>query len=293
MKRKTNYNDDVDLILSADWHMREDQPVSRTDDFPSAQWSKIAQIALLQNKYDCPVVIAGDLFHHWKPSPELLSKCIQNLPKLFYTVFGQHDLPQHNLQLQSKSGIWTLWWAGILDLIDHGSWGQSIGEFTTIDENRRVGVWHKFVWDGKNLPWPGCEGMTAKQVLKKYPEFDLIVTGDHHKPFTYEYKGRLLVNPGCLTRQASDYVNHKPRVYLWNAETNKVRIHYLEIEKDVISREHIEKKEETDKRLESFISRLSEDWEVAVSFEENLKRFLQNNKIKRSVIDLVYKAIDV
>ncbi|KKL99820.1 hypothetical protein LCGC14_1810530, partial [marine sediment metagenome] len=84
-----------DLILTSDWHLREDTPICRTDDFWSAQWNKVDQVMALQSKYDCPILHAGDLFHHWKPSPYLLSETIDHLQgSRFYTVYGQHDLPQ-------------------------------------------------------------------------------------------------------------------------------------------------------------------------------------------------------
>src|SRR5690606_33393533 len=135
---------------------------------------------------------------------------------------------------------------------DAGNFGQEVGvAFRT--NKRQVGVWHHFVWDGKELPWPDCNEVTARQVLKTNPEFDLIVTGDYHKPFTYQYKGRLLVNCGCLTRQAADYVNHRPRVWLWDEETNTVKVKFLDIELGVVSRAHIEVQEERNKRLDAFI----------------------------------------
>lgn len=279
-----------DLILTSDWHLREDQPICRTDDFWKAQWDKVGQVIRLAADYGCPILHAGDLFHYWKPSPYLLSTAITYLVERFYTVAGQHDLPQHNLELYHKCGIKVLGVSTPLSFLRKGSFGQPPGKLKIKD--RIVGVWHKFVWDGKKIPWPGCDEMTAEQVLKKYTEFDLIVTGDHHKPFTERLDGRLLVNPGCLTRQAADYADHLPRVYLWYAATNEVKVEYLDIEEGVVSRQHIEKREEIDKRIEAFISRLSDDWEVVVSFEENLKRFLATNRVRRSVVELIYKAID-
>lgn len=275
-------------------------PSCRIDNFEEAQWDKVAQVAALQQEHNCPVLHAGDLFHHWKPSPYLISKTIIYLPSRFYTVAGQHDLPQHNLELFNKCGMHTLLQAKAINWIGtdlEGNFGQGVGAFPAVfhdgNQGRTVGVWHHFVWDGKNIPWPGFEGMSARQVLKANPEFDLIVTGDYHKPFTYEYKGRLLVNCGCLTRQAADYENHKPRVWLWNAETNTVKAHFLKIEQGVISRDHIEVQEERNKRLDAFIARISDEWEVSVSFEENLKRFISSNRIRKSVVDLVHKAMEV
>ena len=41
------------LILTADWHLREDQPVCRTDDFWKAQWAKIDFINDLAEHEGC------------------------------------------------------------------------------------------------------------------------------------------------------------------------------------------------------------------------------------------------
>lgn len=282
----------VDLILTADWHLREDKPSCRTDDFEKAQWNKVGQIMKLQNQLDCPILHAGDLFHYWKPSPYLISQAIIHMPADFYTVAGQHDLPQHNMDLIHKSGLHTLITAGAISWIKGaGNFGEPVGGLPMWAG--KVGVWHHFVWNGKNIPWPNCEEVTAKQVLEDNPEYDLIVTGDYHRPFTYKHQGRLLVNCGCLTRQVADYDNHEPRVWLWNAETNTVQPHYLDVDENVIDRGHIEMASERDKRMEAFISRLDTEWEVGVSFETNLKRFLSSNKIRKSVVDLVYKSMEV
>lgn len=287
----------VNLILTADWHLRDDTPSCRTDNFEEAQWSKVRQIMKLKKQHNCAVLHAGDLFHHWKPSPYLITKTLQEIDWYdqradFVTVAGQHDLPQHNLSLIEKSGFYTLLEAGAINWIkDGGNFGQPVGSWVSY-QGRKVGVWHHFVWNGKDWPWPDCDQITARQVLKENPEYDLIVTGDYHRPFTYEYKGRILVNCGCLTRQAADYDDHRPRVYLWNAETNTVKPHYLKIQEGVVSRTHIEKREERDKRMDAFIEKLSDEWEVSVSFEENLKRFISSNTIRKQVVALVYKAIE-
>ena len=50
-----------------------------------------------------------------------------------------------------------------------------------------------------NPPFPGATGGNAINILKKYPQFDLIVTGDNHQSFSVEYEGRLLVNTGTYS----------------------------------------------------------------------------------------------
>jgi DNA repair exonuclease SbcCD nuclease subunit len=290
MKRKRKQR--VDLILTADWHIREDSPLCREpDEFWASQERKVRKVRKLQKKYKCPVLHSGDLFHHWKPSPYLLSWCFLNLPDQFYTIYGQHDLPQHNYELRTKSGIYALEKGGKLTTYEGGSWGRApITCFLSME--RKATMIHRFVWDGKKVPWPNCEEITSTELLKECPEYDLIVTGDHHKPFTTKYDGRLLVNPGCLTRQDASYKAHRPRVYLYNAEINTAEAHFLDVEESVISRDHLERAKKRETRISAFVSSLSEEWESANSFESNLDRFIKENKQRKPILDIIYKSIE-
>lgn len=280
------------MILMADPHLREDQPICRTDDFCKEQWKKMSFIAFLQQKYDCYVVNAGDLFHHWKPSPYLLSKTIQCLPNKFYTCYGQHDLPQHSLELADKCGVNTLVQAGRIELIKtHFGQEPIAATFIVPGNERKVLVWHKFTWTGKQ-PWPGCTDPTAEELMDKYPEYDLIVTGDNHKPFVVKKDGRLLVNPGSMMRQTADQADHRPCVYLWYARENRVEPIYLPIEEGVVSREHIDKVTERDERISAFVKRLSDEWDSDVNFEQNLQRFFKENRIRDSVKQIIELALE-
>ena len=80
-------------ILTGDIHLRDDQPVCRTDEYFAAQHRKIKWLRELQEKHDCPVFDAGDLFSRSKPSHFLLQWAIQELPERFHTIPGNHDLP--------------------------------------------------------------------------------------------------------------------------------------------------------------------------------------------------------
>ena len=292
--KRTKQNKKPDSILCGDFHLREDQPVCRMDNHEKAQWNKVDFIKTLQKKYGCPVFHSGDLFNHWKPSPHLLSKTIEHLPDQFWTIYGNHDQPQHNMELVYKCGINTLLTAGKLNLLNSTHWGELPikGEYSwRVYKDRKILVWHVMTYQAKT-PWPGCVDPMAGKLLRKYPEYSLILTGHNHKAFVEQYEGRLLVNPGSLTRHATDQINHKPRVYLWYAETNTVEPVYLPIEDNVISREHIEVIETRNNRIDAFISQLDSEWEAAVSFEENLKRFFSHNEIRKSIKDIVMNSIE-
>ena len=294
MKRSNPIKPKPDAILCADFHLREDQPVCRTDDFPVAQWLVLDQVKELQKRYDCPVLHSGDLFHHWKPSPALLTETMTHLPAKFWTIYGNHDLPQHSLELKNKSGVYTLWIAGHLNVIFGTHWGQlpcEDGKFKYHLAGKNILVWHIMTYQAKT-PWPGCEDPMAGKLLRKYPAYDLILTGHNHKTFVEEHEGRLLVNPGSLTRQTSDQINHRPCVFLWYAKTNTVEQVFLNVPEGVISREHIEVQEQREGRIEAFISRLNEDWEAAISFEENIQRCLFSNKVEKEVENIVINAME-
>lgn len=279
-------------ILCSDLHIREDLPVCRLDNFVESQFKKLDFISALQKKYDCPVLCGGDVFHAWKPSPFLLSKTIEHLPKQFFSVYGNHDLPQHNLELQNKCGIFTLYKAGFVSIGDDDNytmvhWGMEVPKH---DDNKIL-LWHKFTYQGKE-PWPDCVEMKANKILKQFNQFKLIVTGDNHQPFVQEYEGRILVNPGSLSRQRTSET-HLPRVYLYYAESNTVEPVYIPIEENVISREHLVKEEQRNGRIDTFVSQLSENWKVSMSFEDNLQRFEKKNQVRKSVMEIVYKTLEV
>jgi DNA repair exonuclease SbcCD nuclease subunit len=285
------------LILTSDWHLRETIPICRTDDFWSTQWKKVDFISDLQKKYNCPVLHGGDLYDYWKPSPFLLSETIYHLPKQFFTCYGQHDLPQHNLELDYKSGIYLLLTANKLSTNNRRElqichWGQDPNQDSLKDANKKILVWHKMNYKGKE-PWPGCTDPTSLQLLKKYPEYDLILTGDNHKSFVQEYEGRLLINPGSLMRMDADQIDHKPRVYLYYADTNTVEVVFLPIEKNVISREHLDVVEERNERLTAYVSRLDSKWEVTMSYEKNLEIFEKENNVEQPIVNIINKSLEV
>jgi DNA repair exonuclease SbcCD nuclease subunit len=295
MKRISKDNKIPDAILTSDWHLREDTPICRIDNYWETQWKKVDFIKDLQQKYDCPILHAGDLFDYWKPSPYLLSETIKHLPKQFYTIYGQHDLPQHNLELMNKSGIYCLEKADKLETMDDVHYGKEPRGISSICcglPTQKILIWHVMNYQGKK-PWPDCPSPSSVKLMKKYPNYDLIVTGDNHKSFVEEYESRLLVNPGSLMRMDADQTDHKPCIYLWYAKTNTVEKVLLPFEPDVISREHIERVEKRNERIEAFVNRLNDDWEGTVSFEENLKRFEESNNIIPSVMNIIYKSIEI
>jgi len=287
----------VDAILTADWHMTDHKPVARIDDYFETMLGKIGWVAELQAEYDCPVLHAGDLFHTWKASPYLLAAIMNILPEQFYTVPGNHDLKNHNLELLNQSGLEVLRKAlkiqvspFLLNRPPFSIAGYAYGQKIPSNIKCKVMLCHEMIYQQPEH-WQKENGSQALAFLKKHKEYQLIVTGHNHKPFTAEHEGRLLVNPGSLMRMTADQKDYKPRVYLWNKESNTVKIEYVPIDSKAVETVYLEKTKERDERMESFIDRLQSSKEVGLSFEKNLENYLANNRVRTSVKDVINECI--
>lgn len=216
----------------------------------------------------------------------------------FWTIYGQHDLPQHSLNLADNCGVKTLEEAGRVRILNqeripltkkYNSPKEGLF-WSELSWRKDILIWHTLTWKGES-PFPGCGSPSAKELLELYPDYHLIVTGDNHKGFVEEHKGRLLVNPGCLMRQTADQADYKPRVYLWYSKENEVEAVYLPINKDVLTRRHLEDKEKRDERIEAFVAQLGSDKGMGMSFEANLGQFIPQNRIRESVVNIIYKSM--
>jgi len=291
-----------DLLIAADTHIDDRQPLCRTDDFRAAMIRKIKFLGKVQKRWDRPVplVIAGDVFDRPnRQSLEVIVAALVSLPN-FYGVAGQHDLPGHSYDQLLRSALGILVSAGktsILEpkkvtkvnkhfLLAGSSWAQPL---PTVGD---VAVLHRFTYMGR-APWPGCpKEARVSWLMNKLSAYKLIITGDNHKPFTYKHRdGRLLVNPGSMMRRTADQIKHRPRIYAWYKKTNTVEPIYYPIKKGVVTRDHIDPKQELDKRINEFIARLDREYEVGLSFEKNMDEFLATNKVASPIKKIIQEAI--
>lgn len=301
-----------DAILTADWHLRDTVPICRKDDYWLAQMSKLVFVRNLSEKHSCPILHAGDFFNKAKSSQFLEAHILRKFSfgiSLFVCP-GNHDLPNHNLNLLPHSSLEVLRAANTIDILKNSEecywtdsglqlyaypWGsdlKGLQRHPRASEGTSIALVHHLISKGEDDLWKGAESEQGKALLKKCKGFDLILTGHNHKAFVVEYKNRLLVNPGSLMRMSADQANYKPRVYLWYKETNSVEPVYLPIEKDVITREHIETQEKRDQRMEAFVSRLNDNYEIGLSFEKNLENFFNENRVRKPVKELVWEMIE-
>lgn len=305
-KRKTTKKEfkKADAILAADIHLRPDIPVCRTDNYFGAMSNKTDCILELSEKHDCVILMAGDI-GQWpeKAWPTWLLEWVINkfLNHKIICIPGQHDLPNHKLDLWQKSGIGVLQAAGAIQILGINNtycilfdkfllrgypYGEPLGfecpfyiDENVLNKQRKIAMTHQTVLSGKSM----FDGIQGLELLREFPEYDLILSGDNHLPFVIEYQGRILVNPGSMMRNTADQIDHKPRVYLWYADENRVEPVYLPIEQGVISREHISNVEEKKNRFDAMIKRIEEDVEIELSFEDNMTKYFKKYRTEKAV----------
>jgi len=284
---------EVDAIFFADVHLMEKTPINRVDDVFETQFKKLQFIKELQVKYNCPVYCSGDFFNNAKPSPHLLSRAIQAIPSNFHTVLGNHDLPYHNIELWYKCGVYVLYKAKKLEILNGMHFNSDYDDSYLIDvKGRKLLVIHIMTFANKE-PYPGCTAPRARGLLRKYEKADVILTGDNHITFTETYKNRILVNPGSMLRTTIAQRNHKPSVFLYNAKNNEVEQLILpydenalvEEDKATVEIEQVEIKEEEIKKLTDLLK------SKKFSFGGNVTRLINAYFEKNKTVDEEVKQI--
>ena len=297
----------VDAVLCSDIHWRADAPICRTDDFQSAMDRKLKFIFDLCRKYKAPLLCGGDIGHRpqW---PNWLQTRFAQLAKgvKIYSALGQHDLPGHSLDEFDRSGCGVLGETGVVNFddatINFKFDKKSISIFIShweeetplIELNFKCAVLltHRLVIQGKK-EWPEQQAWPAGSLLKDYPQYKLILSGDNHIPFVVKYDGRLLVNPGSMMRSTAAQADHKPRVYLWDAEANEVAPVYLPIEPGVVDRSHIDVVDEKQERRQAMADRIKKGYEVSIDFEKNLAAKMEASKTPINIRSRVFDACKI
>ncbi len=264
-------------IITADWHLRKDLPRCRIDeDFWETQKKVVLFIVDQAFEKGLTLYIVGDIFDRSVVQEEIKTWLMKTLPIDTKMLAGQHDLPYHQ-------------WNNV----DRSSFGILISKFGIIleagNQSAPFGLDKKPEWSNPKakivfthqLTFPTKKdqiiingepiGKCAQDLLDEYPEAHWIFTGDYHKHFHYENKGRHVVNPGCITRQASDFIDYKPIVYFVDTEKGIVEIIELPDTEDMVTDQYIKDEKARNERIESFITTIQDSGEVSLNFIDNLR----------------------
>jgi predicted phosphodiesterase len=276
------------IILTADWHLRKNRPRCRLDeDWVATQKDKLMQIKDLARKHNAVIWNAGDTFH-----TPIVPPVIEQFMLMFTDVrvlTGNHDLEHHadgNLE-KSSLGV-VLHFPNVSKLETERP--------IILDNGEKILCLHTLVFPDKaSQPQLGenTPGVTAEELLDLHPGYDWILTGDYHRNFHYEVAGRHVINPGCLTRQAADFVDYHPGVYVIDFNTHDVEFVYLKINKNVLTESYLKKEAERENRMDAFIETVRKKKGVSVDFLSNLKQHRPNIKGDTlAVFDEIYNEIE-
>ena len=262
------------LIISGDWHLTENKPRSRIDDYVKAQESKIAFIAETAKEYNAAFILQpGDFCDKWEIKDKFKTRWIKNLKNLtnIICVAGQHDLRYHTSDISNtplgvleeavgfillhSNNPKPLVLSPAIDVYGAG-WGKDIPEIT----NRKkfnILLTHRMI--AMDKLWPGQDSYEiAGTFLRKHKNFDLVVSGDNHQSFHYKHKGKWLINCGSLMRNRIDQGDHKPCIWAFDTEKREAQKILIPIEpfKEAMNLERVKYEKEKNKKLEELAQSL-------------------------------------
>ena len=217
------------FIATSDWHVRASSPKYRVDEYSESILNKIGFIVRTANKNNCPILVAGDIFHNIRVGTRIINKLTRVLKKCknpIYAVPGQHDLEHHAEDLTPTpflslihSDVITHLGTNSINNVYGLGWGEEPpkdGNICTDDNS--ILVLHYCTTPGDPAFFLEDNALSAEDILKSFPEFKIIITGDYHTPHVFEKNGRLLINPGCIGRSNKDQKNFQPVIYLVDTE---------------------------------------------------------------------------
>lgn len=302
------------LIITADMHIRDTVPQCRTDDFLAAQWHKVEQIDQLVHKNNAIWLDCGDLFHKAVPPLRLVTEFIHHVDvQIRGVVAGNHDLPAHNMGRIHESGIGLLLAAGkIKYLLDNetleidvdgmkchvygASYEQAIPKPQFYANNlTNILIYHGMVYRSKQDIIADAPGYTAKQLVKAAPDYDYIICGHNHQQFHMKVGDTMVVNVGCLTRQSAELTNfYHPRVlWLSRSEIKNKEVDFVTLRHatGVVTRDHIDRIQQKEEELSSFVQQLQNKYDFTLSFEQNVEKILREVEADELTIQKVREAV--
>jgi predicted phosphodiesterase len=281
------------FIITGDWHLRPDNPVCRKDNFFKTQYKTLEFIKNLAIENNAGIINTGDIFH--KPRyqyPDIILNIIRDIFKNIpiYYIAGNHDLLFHNLENIKKGNI------GILSSFKNWYHISKFDNFAGFDYGKDIenttndyAVIHKYTSE-KNLPFFIKNGITSEN-LSNY-DYKTIFAGDNHEGFMVFKNNTLIVNPGCITRQTIDKKNYKPRIYIYDTKKDSCVLVYLPDNNiDDIDSVYIDEIKNRENRIDSFVEKLKGKIDLNLSFEDNIKKYIEENNIQNGIKQKLLECI--
>ena len=284
------------LAILGDLHIRSSNPENRIDNYKESLFAKLKYV--FDHTVGIPILQPGDFFDSPLQSNAILAECIELFQdKDMSVIWGQHDLKFRN---KGNTALDVLIAGEIVDsrslealsetvFLYSCSYNETIPEITT--EGFNILMIHKMIVEEKL--WEGqVEYEWANTILRR-TKFNLIASGDNHKSFFVESKGRHLINCGSLMRSGKDQINHEPCYVIYDTDKRKYEIFKIPVKpaEEVFDMQKIEIEKERDDKLTAFVDGLIEGEELGLNFQDNLYSVLNENKVSKEVTDIINEAM--
>jgi len=295
---------DVVALAVGDLHLCHTKPAIRDcDDWYGVMAYYLEQLTDCAEKYDVPILCAGDVFDHWNSSPELINFAIDYLPEM-YAVPGQHDLPYHGMDRITKSAFWTLVRAGKIrpiagleqvndELNVNGfPWGVEVRSRERTGEPV-IALVHAYIWQKGAGFSTAPDSQHTSGWKERLQGYDLAIFGDNHQGFTAAVGGCLVYNCGAFIRRSKTELKTKPAIGLVHGDGSVTRKH-MTIKVDRFFEDEVPDKDKEDEieAMAEFVSSLNSLELASIDFCSQLRRVLEEEDVREPVKQLVRQILD-
>lgn len=283
----------IRCLVSSDWHIRSDKPRCRVDDWYTAQLERIRWVVQQINKYKCPMFVPGDILNSGATNQEIENMLIAELKKAefpIYAIPGNHDLPYHSMNQLHKSTYWVLVQAGVLqdvtgNVLD-GVTGVPYGQ--PIPTGKGILLCHTAVYPHEPPPYM-IHAESAEDMLNAH-DYELILSGHIHMPFTTQVGNKTLINAGGILRQEADEKYAQRMLYLY--DNGSIEAIPCPMQVDDVEQGYLLDEKAKKERSNAFVERIKVSEGIGLSFKANVRTTLENMEVSKEVEELLFKAID-
>jgi len=295
----------VKLLITADWHLRDDKPRCRprNEDWLDFQKECILFVfgAAVKNEVDS-ICVCGDIFHYPVVSSNIINFLLEVILTFgipFYILPGQHDLKNHDLDSIFKCSYGTLYSiAKYGNMYIHPMEYKGMTAFFGSKEFHGTdsGLYFTHV-----LAVPSQKGCNFGNMVKAFtlmednPEAKIIFAGDNHEGFIERYLGQTVAVPGCLNRQSIALKDYHPHVLIYDDSLEKSPLSKVFNEKDLCALEIdnvVGNKKTVD--VSGLIDTLKgvSVKEFSLSFFDNLSIALKRGDLDASSLEFIQKMVE-
>lgn len=295
---------------TGDWHITDKKPQSRLDEnylrtiihkiffiLETCKQNEVGLIIQPGDFLDRPSLSYGvyellwETFNYWLTENNIS----------VFTIYGQHDLYYRSKENTTLS---ALIFTGVInelhsyamqvknvDIYGCG-WEEEIPKIA-VKSNFNVLAIHRMIIKDKKL-WPDQTNFIKAVDLLKQHDFDLIISGDNHRGFADEYKGKHLINCGSLMRSSIDQSNHYPHFWIFDTDTKEMVKFLIPIEpaNKILNLEEAAKEKVINENLELFIDGLKKTENQKLNFVEALTDFIKLNHVDEKTQQTVFQFIE-